>query len=338
MTAVSNGNSTITAQVTISGRTFSNTCVVNVTSGGISLSKTNVELFPGGSETISATTTPSGRSVTWSSSDTSVATVSGGKITAVSAGSTKITASFTYAGKSYSQSCSVVVNHLLQPSASPEKEPQPDNTLRFWNLQFQDSHITLTVGSEYFAMLNPYKSSGEGEVNLYWRSSNTSVVQVSTSEKVYNSGDGYLPGGSIKAVGVGNATVTMTIDSTEISYDVIVTEEESKMSCNNCGVNEQGYLYGTISSNYTISSVLVAIKDSPEPAKLTSGGIGINGGQYTIDFAQHNISIVDYIKNNYGSPSVGEVYYINIVATDESRGSIITESDVFNYQFMYIYP
>ena len=66
-------------------------------------------------------------------------------------------------------------------------------------------------------MLNPYKSSGEGEVNLYWRSSNTSVVQVSTSEKVYNSGDGYLPGGSIKAVGVGNATVTMTIDSTEIS-------------------------------------------------------------------------------------------------------------------------
>ena len=338
VTAVSNGNSTITAQVTISGRTFSNTCVVNVTSGGISLSKTNVELFPGGSETISATTTPSGRSVTWSSSDTSVATVSGGKITAVSAGSTKITASFTYAGKSYSQSCSVVVNHLLQPSASPEKEPQPDNTLRFWNLQFQDSHITLTVGSEYFAMLNPYKSSGEGEVNLYWRSSNTSVVQVSTSEKVYNSGDGYLPGGSIKAVGVGNATVTMTIDSTEISYDVIVTEEESKMSCNNCGVNEQGYLYGTISSNYTISSVLVAIKDSPEPAKLTSGGIGINGGQYTIDFAQHNISIVDYIKNNYGSPSVGEVYYINIVATDESRGSIITESDVFNYQFMYIYP
>ena len=338
VTAVSNGNSTITAQVTISGRTFSNTCVVNVTSGGISLSKTNVELFPGGSETISATTTPSGRSVTWSSSDTSVATVSGGKITAVSAGSTKITASFTYAGKSYSQSCRVVVNHLLQPSASPEKEPQPDNTLRFWNLQFQDSHITLTVGSEYFAMLNPYKSSGEGEVNLYWRSSNTSVVQVSTSEKVYNSGDGYLPGGSIKAVGVGNATVTMTIDSTEISYDVIVTEEESKMSCNNCGVNEQGYLYGTISSNYTISSVLVAIKDSPEPAKLTSGGIGINGGQYTIDFAQHNISIVDYIKNNYGSPSVGEVYYINIVATDESRGSIITESDVFNYQFMYIYP
>ena len=338
VTAVSNGNSTITAQVTISGRTFSNTCVVNVTSGGISLSKTNVELFPGGSETISATTTPSGRSVTWSSSDTSVATVSGGKITAVSAGSTKITASFTYAGKSYSQSCSVVVNHLLQPSASPEKEPQPDNTLRFWNLQFQDSHITLTVGSEYFAMLNPYKSSGEGEVNLYWRSSNTSVVQVSTSEKVYNSGDGYLPGGSIKAVGVGNATVTMTIDSTEISYDVIVTEEESKMSCNNCGVNEQGYLYGTISSNYTISSVLVAIKDSPEPAKLTSGGIGINGGQYTIDFAQHNISIVDYIKNKYGSTSVGEVYYINIVATDESRGSIITESDVFNYQFMYIYP
>ena len=242
VTAVSNGNSTMTAQVTISGRTFSNTCVVNVTSGGISLSKTNVELFPGGSETISATTTPSGRSVTWSSSDTSVATVSGGKITAVSAGSTKITASFTYAGKSYSQSCSVVVNHLLQPSASPEKEPQPDNTLRFWNLQFQDSHITLTVGSEYFAMLNPYKSSGEGEVNLYWRSSNTSVVQVSTSEKVYNSGDGYLPGGSIKAVGVGNATVTMTIDSTEISYDVIVTEEESKMSCNNCGVNQQGYL------------------------------------------------------------------------------------------------
>lgn len=336
--AVGNGTSTISATVSISGRAFSDSCVVNVTSGSISLSKTNVELFPGGNETISATTTPGGKSVSWSSSDTSVATVSGGRITAVSAGSTKITASFTYAEKTYSQSCSVVVNPLSQPTASPEKDPQADNTLHFWNLQFQDSHITLTVGSDYIATLNPYKYSGEGEVNLYWRSSNTSVVQVSTNEKVYKSGDGYLPGGSIKAVGVGHATVTMTIDSTEISYEVTVTEEESQMACNNCGVNEQGYLYGTISSNYTISSVLVAVKDTPEPAKLTSGGIGINGGQYTIDFAQHNISIAEYINNNYGTPSTGKVYYINIVATDESRGSIITESDVFNYQFMYVYP
>ena len=178
VTAVSNGNSTITAQVTINGRTFSNTCVVNVTSGGISLSKTNVELFPGGSETISATTTPSGRSVTWSSSDTSVATVSGGKITAVSTGTSIISARFSYAGKLYSANCTVYVDEV--------------------EFSLSTSNLTLYVGDSNVITAN----SNVNWDTISWSTSNSPITILS------NYTDNSV---TVNAVGIGNSTITATM-------------------------------------------------------------------------------------------------------------------------------
>ena len=74
----------------------------------VSLNKTSLTLTDGGSETLTATITPSNatnKNVTWSSDNQNVATVSDGVVTAVSPGSAKITA--TADGKS--DTCTVTV-------------------------------------------------------------------------------------------------------------------------------------------------------------------------------------------------------------------------------------
>lgn len=63
-----------------------------------------------GTLTLTATTVPAGETVTWSSSDSTVASVSGGVVTAgSSAGSAIITASITVDGVAYTDTCTIVV-------------------------------------------------------------------------------------------------------------------------------------------------------------------------------------------------------------------------------------
>lgn len=77
----------------------------------VTLDKTSVVLTVGGStDKVTATTIPAGQSVTWSSADTSVATVSGGTITPVGAGTTNVTAKITVSGVDYTANVVVRVN------------------------------------------------------------------------------------------------------------------------------------------------------------------------------------------------------------------------------------
>ena len=63
-----------------------------------------------GTKTLTAATVPAGETVTWSSSDTDVATVSSGVVTGVAAGTATITASITVSGKSYTDTATITVS------------------------------------------------------------------------------------------------------------------------------------------------------------------------------------------------------------------------------------
>lgn len=58
---------------------------------------------------MTATTHPAGLTVTWTSSDAMVASVSGGTVTGESAGTATITASVSYGGNTYTDACVVTV-------------------------------------------------------------------------------------------------------------------------------------------------------------------------------------------------------------------------------------
>lgn len=75
----------------------------------IILDRANVSLEEGENVKITARTTPAGETVTWATSSSEVATVSNGTITAVDAGTAIITASMTYDGVTYTDTCNVTV-------------------------------------------------------------------------------------------------------------------------------------------------------------------------------------------------------------------------------------
>ena len=76
----------------------------------VTLDKSTLSLTVGGATgSLSATVSPVGETVTWKSSDTSIATVSSGTVTAVKAGSCTITASITVDGVTYTAECDCTV-------------------------------------------------------------------------------------------------------------------------------------------------------------------------------------------------------------------------------------
>lgn len=77
--------------------------------GSVLLNAHQISLTAGGTQALTAETIPSGQTVTWSSADTSTATVSSGTVTAVAAGNTIITASITVSGVTYTDTCTVIV-------------------------------------------------------------------------------------------------------------------------------------------------------------------------------------------------------------------------------------
>ncbi len=115
VTGISEGKTTIRARV----GEFTATCVIEVTKvlpTAISLNKTDMKLSVGKSEKLTATVTPANaadKSVIWSSSNPSVATVSNGTVTAVSAGTATITAKTS---NGLAASCTVTVSRVIPGS------------------------------------------------------------------------------------------------------------------------------------------------------------------------------------------------------------------------------
>lgn len=68
---------------------------------GVSLDKATASVAAGSTVALTATTVPSGQTVTWSSDKTSVATVSNGTVTGVAAGTANIKAAVTIDGNTY---------------------------------------------------------------------------------------------------------------------------------------------------------------------------------------------------------------------------------------------
>ena len=79
------------------------------TQPGITLNAHVLTIAKDATATLTATTIPSGATVTWTTSDNTKATVSSGVVTGEAAGSAIITASITQSGVTYNDTCTVIV-------------------------------------------------------------------------------------------------------------------------------------------------------------------------------------------------------------------------------------
>ena len=159
--------------------------------------KTSLNLNPGKEGTLTATITPSNatnQNVTWKSSDTKVATVDNGLVTAVAEGTATITVTTT--DGNFQDTCTVTVT---QPAETPVTSVTLDKT-----------SLTLDVGGSdtLAATVKPDDATNKA---VKWSSSNENVATVNQN-------------GNVKAVGAGKATITATTaDGSGVSATCEVT-------------------------------------------------------------------------------------------------------------------
>jgi uncharacterized protein YjdB len=199
MTAVGGGTATVTVTTKDGGYTDSCAVTVSVPVTGISLDRTNLTLARGATDILIPTISPhdaTDTSVSWSSSDDSIATVDEtGKVTAVSAGTATITATTNDGG--YTAQCTVSV------------------VVPVTGVYLNQTEMNLTKGEtiSLIATITPEDATEQG---VTWTPSDNSVVTVDDA-------------GNLKAVGGGTATITVTTkdggytDSCTVTVSVPVT-------------------------------------------------------------------------------------------------------------------
>ena len=149
---------------------------------GVSLSKTSMTLVEGDSETISATVSPSNatnQSISWSSSPSDVASVDGGKVTALKPGKATVTVTTADGGKT--ATCSVTVE--------AKKIPVTGVTLDKTEAELVEGEsITLT------ATIAPEDATDK---TVSWVSSDEEIAKVDSE-------------GKVSAIAPGTADITVT--------------------------------------------------------------------------------------------------------------------------------
>ena len=126
VTLTNNGKIDNSGKLTVDGGTLTGDVIYKVT--GVSLSSDTLTLKVGESHTLTATITPhnaTDQNVTWSSDNTSVATVdANGEVTTVGAGTATITATAAD-GSGEKATCAVTVTAPPEPEPEPEPTPPP---------------------------------------------------------------------------------------------------------------------------------------------------------------------------------------------------------------------
>jgi hypothetical protein len=189
----------------------------------VSLDRSAVEMEAGETVTVSAVVSPGGWSgtVTWTSSDPSVATVSGGKVTAVSAGDATIKAR---AGSSEA-TCLVTVKASAAVS-----------------MEISKTSLSMTAGES--VTLTVSTASGQ---DVVWTSSDTSVAAVS--------------GGVVTALSAGTAVITAASGSDSVTCTVSVVSEPVEsdsisgfdVTCDSGTSGIASYAYDSDTGEYTVT-------------------------------------------------------------------------------------
>jgi len=247
------GNATITVKTTDGGKTA--TCAVTVKAKtiavtGVSLDKTALSMTVGDTQTLTATIIPSNatnKSISWSTSNSSVATVSSsGVVTAKAAGTATITVKTSDGGKT--ATCSVAVQ---------------SKTVSVTGVSLNNTSLSMIVGEtqRLYATVSPSNATNK---TVTWSSSNTSVVSVTSLGVLLANAAGSAiitvktnDGGKTAkcTVTVSNATVSVTgvsLDKTSLSMTV---GETQTLSATITPYNATNKAVSWSSNNTTVATV-----------------------------------------------------------------------------------
>lgn len=240
VTAVGVGSCMITA--TAGGERDQCAVTVNpIPVSSITLDPTSITLDVGGTHTIQAAVSPSNatdKTVTWSSDDTGVATVSGGIVRGVGLGTCTITASA--GGKS--ATCRVEVQSNFIPVSS---------------ISLSQSSMTLIESGSGTLTANVLPSDAS-DPSVTWRSDNTAVATVSD--------------GTVTAVAAGTCTITATAGEKSATCAITVkpsTIEVTSVSLSTTTLNL------TVGNTSTLTATALPSDATDKTVTWTSDNTGV---------------------------------------------------------------
>ena len=176
---------------------------------GVSLNKNTLTLNVGGTNTLIATVLPSNatnKSVTWSTNNSSVASVNNGTVTAHAKGQATITV--TTADGGYSASCSVTVNEV-------------STTVNVQGVTLSTNTLSMKVRGTANLTANIRPSNATNK-NVTWSTNNNAVASVSN--------------GLVTANSVGQATIRVTTADGGYTDSCLVTVSEATTTTSVTGV------------------------------------------------------------------------------------------------------
>lgn len=235
--------------------------------GGISLNKSEVSLHVEETEILTATITPANAtdtSVLWESSNATIVTVTGGKITALRVGSATITATANDGGKI--ANCEVYVTPISVESVS---------------LNYTQLSMLYGESKTLTASVTPQNAT---ETGVIWQSSNASVVAVEN--------------GKLMATGYGSAVITVTTVDGGKTTTCAVEVIDDTITFKTLQVAADGEtVYGKVSNATTTFSFLKEIEEQGNATYqvykeitcetlLASKSISLNVGDNTVYILQ----------------------------------------------------
>ena len=281
--AVKKGEATITAKA--GDKTAEAKIVVLAPVSGITLNKNRLDMIIGETETLTATITPADADpkepITWTTSDETIATVDGGKVTAVKEGEATVTA--TSDGKP--ATCIVKVDYIHVSEISldiTEKTLYAGETLK----------LTATVSPEN----STYKT-------VEWTSSDKSVATVDAE-------------GKVDAIGKGATTITAKADGKEATCKLTVLAPVKGVSISKTAlsllVGESATLTATlIPADATPREEFTWSSSAPDVVSVDAGVVkALTVGTATITAAVEGFTagcVVSVSKPAYTAPTLSEV-------------------------------
>ena len=282
------GTKTVTISYTEGGVTKTTTYDITVSAvvvpvTGVTLNKTSTSIEEGSSETLTATVLPSNatnKNVTWSTSNSGVATVNNGTVTAVKAGTATITV--TTEDGSKAATCNVTVTEKVIPTPSGD-----------YSLTDKSPYINGVPYKMYFSNAsNTYYFNGEKTSNTYYGDT-TTVAENAVDVYFEEDGDGqnvYFIKDNVRQY------LNIVKSSTYFNFSFSTTEPEIK------------WLYVTNDSysaiTYSVEGVPYTFGNKKNTSYSTFATVNLNNNPdgYKVDFIcinQDYASVYATVINSY---------------------------------------
>lgn len=225
---------------------------VDVTS--VTLDKTTLALVEGEEATLTATVAPDNatdKTVTWSTSDASIATVADGKVTAVKEGQATITAK---AGDKSATCAVTVAKKVIAVTGITLDKPTLSLT------EGQEAQLTATVTPD-----------NATDKTVTWSSDKTSVATVDSNGKVTAKGGGEA---TITAK-AGDQSATCHVEVTVPVTDITLNKEKITLN-----VDATFTLTATVTPNDATDKTVTWASEDPSVAKVENGVVtGLSAGK-----------------------------------------------------------